>query len=115
MRTKFPSFIKRGDREDRGGVVKIKKFILGFGVGLALSFCIYFVRFADVKLHIDVGRLLDQDIVYMKDGTLLRGWVVKEGAHEILIETEKGNFPLPRSRFKAIEKDVFLKFVRKAI
>ena len=43
------------------------------------------------------------------------GWVVKEGAHEVLIETEKGNFPLPRSRFKAIEKDVFLKFVRKAI
>ena len=96
-------------------MVKIKKFILGFARGLFLSFCIYFVRFADTKLRVDVGRLLDQDIIYMNDGTIVRGWVVKEIGNEILIETGKGNFTLPYSRFKSIEKDVFLRFVRKAI
>jgi len=84
-------------------------------VGLFLSFGLYFIHFADVKLRVDLGRLLDQDIIYLKDGSLLRGWVVREGRDEILVETERGNFTLPRARCKSIEKDVFLRFVRKAI
>ncbi len=96
-------------------VIKIRKFILGFIVGLFFSFSLYFIRFADMKLRVGVGRVLDQDIVYLKDGSFLRGWVVQEEGDEILVETGKGNFTLPRARCKSIEKDVFLKFVRKAI
>ncbi|KPK97908.1 MAG: hypothetical protein AMJ95_06895 [Omnitrophica WOR_2 bacterium SM23_72] len=96
-------------------MIQIKKFILGFIVGLFLSFSIYFIRSTDMKLRVDVGRLLDQDIVYLIDGSFVRGWVVREGKDEILVETEKGNFTLPRARCKSIEKDVFLRFVRKAI
>ena len=84
-------------------------------VGLILSAGLYLLRSSDTKLLIDVGRLLDQDIVYLKDGSLVRGWVLDEGSDEILIETGKGTFTLPRSICKRIEKDVFLRFVRKAI
>jgi len=96
-------------------VTKIKKFILGLVIGVFLSFGLYFMRSSDTRLHVDVGRFLDQDIVYLKDGGLIRGWVVDEGGNEILIETGKGTFTLPRSICRRVEKKVFLRFVRKAI
>jgi hypothetical protein len=96
-------------------VSRIKNFLLGLMIGLCLASGLYFLRSSDTRLRIDIGRILDQDIVYLKDGSLVRGWVVKESESELLIETEKATFTLPASICKNIEKDVFLKFVRKAI
>jgi hypothetical protein len=84
-------------------------------VGLFLSVGLYFARSSDAKLYIDAGRLLDQDMVYLKDGSFIRCWIVDEGGVEILVETEKGSFTLSRSVCKRIEKDVFLRFMRHAI
>jgi hypothetical protein len=84
-------------------------------VGLSLSAGFYFMRSADIKLRVDIGRMLDQDIVYLKDGSRIKCWVGNEGADEVFVETKEGSFTLPRSAYVRIEKDVFLKFVRNAI
>jgi hypothetical protein len=97
------------------GGIKIKKFILGLIIGLVFSAGFYFMRVADTKLHVDVGRMLDQDIIYLADGTRMKCWVAHEGERDILVETKEGTFTLPRSVCLRIEKNVFLKFVRNAI
>ncbi len=83
--------------------------------GLFLSVGLYFLHTADTKFRVDTGRMLDQDIIYLKDGTRMKCWVGYEGKDEILVETQEGTFTLPRSVCLHIEKDVFLKFVRKVI
>ncbi|MFC1675303.1 hypothetical protein ACFL1K_05415 [Candidatus Omnitrophota bacterium] len=96
-------------------MIKITKFILGVVVGLVLFFGFYFMFSSNTKLHIDAGRLLDQDAVYLEDGSIVKGWIVNEGGYDILIETGGATFTLPLSKCVRIEKDVFLKFVRKVI
>ena len=90
----------------------MKKFILGFVAGVFLCAGFYFMRSSDVKLRVEVGRLLDQDVVYMTDGSRMLCWVAREGRDEISVETREGFFTLPRSVCARIEKDVFLKFIR---
>jgi len=94
-----------GDEVSLGSVKVVKKYQSNY----------YIMHFSDTKLHVDAGRFLDMDIIYLKDGGLIKGWIVNERNNEILIETGKGTFTLPRSICKSIEKDVFLRFVRKVI
>jgi len=90
----------------------MKKFLLGLIVGFFLTLGLYFILATDTRLHVDVGRLLDEDIIYLKDGGFIRGSVIDEGKEELLIETAKGNFTLPRSSCKDIAKNVLLRYVR---
>jgi len=62
-----------------------------------------------------VGRFLDQDIIYLEKGGFIRGRVIKEVGQDIIIETGKGSFTLPRSSCKAIEKSVFLRYLRQML
>jgi hypothetical protein len=84
-------------------------------VGVFLSAGLYFMRSSDIKLRVDIGRILDQDIVYLIDGSRIKCWVENEGVDEIAVETKEGAFTLPRSLCARIEKDVFLKFIHNAI
>lgn len=70
---------------------------------------------ADARLHTDVGHFLDQDVVHLKNGDFIRGWVIEEGSQDILIDTEKGSFTLPRSSCKSIDKNFLARYIRRVM
>jgi len=88
------------------------KVILGFIVGIFFAAGVYFYSSKDVKLHIDIGRILDEDVVYMKDGTTFNGWILEEGKDDILMEVQKSTFTIPRSSCASIKRNIFMRYLR---
>jgi hypothetical protein len=81
-------------------------------VGSLISAGLYFYWSSDTKLHVEVGRFLDEDRVYLKNGDSLKCWVVKESPKEIVIETKTGTFTVSRFSCKSIDKDIYLRYIR---
>jgi len=90
----------------------MKKFILGFITGIFLAAGIYFFLHQNRLLQIELGRLLDKDTIYLENGTIVKGWIVRESEREILVEVEKGYFTVPRSRCKEIRENALLRYTR---
>jgi len=90
----------------------MKKLILGFILGIFFAAGIYFYSSKDAKLHIDIGRILDEDVVYMKDGNTFNGWILEEGKDDILIQVEKSTFTIPKSSCAIIKKNIFMRYLR---
>ena len=90
----------------------MNKVILGFIIGLLFAAGVYFYSSKDVKLHIDIGRILDQDMVYMKDGSTFNGWILEEGKDDILMQVEKSTFTIPKSSCASIKKNIFMRYLR---
>ena len=90
----------------------MKKFLLGLVIGVFLTLCVFFTPYADPRLRIRIGRILDEDILFLKNRSIVRGWIVRESPKEILIEFEKGCFSLSPSECKEIKRNYLLKYVR---
>lgn len=90
----------------------MKKFLLGLIIGAFFTAGSYFLFSWDTKLHTDVGKLLDMDTLCLKDGDVIDGWILYEDNENILVETEKGSFTLPRSTCISIKKNTFLQYIR---
>ena len=90
----------------------MKKFFLGFVVGAFLTLSIFFTPYADPRARVRIGRMLDEDILYLKNGSVIRGWIVKESPKEILVEFENGSFALKPSECEEIKRNYLLKYVR---
>lgn len=93
----------------------MKTFLLGLIVGIFLAIIIYYTPGFDPKLRIRLGRLLDKDIIFLKNGNIVRGWIFKESDEEFLVELEKGYFRLPRSECETIEKNYLLQYMQELI
>jgi hypothetical protein len=74
---------------------------------------IFFFLGPGLGLRVKLGRLLDQDRLYLKTGQVIDGWVIGEDEDRILIEMEGGSFSLPRSQCKKIQRDIFLRYLYK--
>ncbi|MFH1867796.1 MAG: hypothetical protein ABH843_02380 [Candidatus Omnitrophota bacterium] len=90
----------------------MKKFFLGLALGVFLTVCIFFMPYTDPRLRIRIGRILDEDIIYLKNKSIVRGWIVRETPKEILVEVENGTFSLRLSECEGIRKNYLLKYVR---
>ena len=90
----------------------MKKFLVGLVLGLFLASCYYYFYHPDPLFRLKVGRLLDRDTVYLEDGTIVHGWIVKSDENYIWIETESGYFDLPVSRCKIVRKNTLLRYIR---
>jgi hypothetical protein len=90
----------------------MNKLILGFIIGIFFAAGMYFYYSKDTKLRIDIGRMLDQDVVYLKDGNTFNGWILQEGKDDILIQVEKSTFTVPKSSCVYIKKDILMRYLR---
>lgn len=93
----------------------MKQFLLGLVAGACLLAGIYFFLTKDQKVRVDIGRLLDLDYIYMKDGSLIKGWLLRRDSQNLLIETAEGSFTLPASACAGVNENVFQQFVAAAI
>lgn len=93
----------------------MKKFLLGFIIGMFFAGSLYFFLQPDATVRLKVGRLLDRDTLYLKNGDVILGWIVQEEGDKILVEVEKGTFILNRSECKSIQRNTFLRYLRELI
>lgn len=90
----------------------MKKILMGFMLGVFLTVGLYFFKGRNTLLHLNTGFLLDQDALYMEDGSIIYGRVLQEDGGTILVEAEKGYFTLDRKKCKSIQKDFLLRYIR---
>lgn len=90
----------------------MKKFLLGLVLGVFLTTGAFFLPYTDPHFRIRVGRMLDEDIIYLKNGSIVRGWIIKESPKKILVEFDKGTFSLSISECESIKRNYLLKYVR---
>jgi hypothetical protein len=90
----------------------MKKFTFGLITGIILAAVLGFFFHPSPELRIELGRLLDRDTIYLKNGKVVEGWVVKEDNNQIWVELGTGHFILHRAECKAIRKNSLLRYVR---
>ena len=56
----------------------MKKILMGFMLGVFLTVGLYFFKGRNTLLHFNTGFLLDQDALYMEDGSIIYGRVLQE-------------------------------------
>ena len=92
--------------------MRMKKFLLGFVLGIFLTGCIIFTPYLNPMFRIELKKMLDKDIIYMKDGGIVQGWITNETDNDIFLEIENGYFSLPRSKCKEIKRNFNLQYIR---
>jgi len=90
----------------------MKKFFLGFLIGAFLMAVIYFAPYVDPRFSVQLGRILDKDMIQLKDGSVIQGWILAEEAGEIYIEIEEGYFNLSLSQCKSIKKNYLMQYIK---
>jgi len=93
----------------------MKKFLLGLVLGIFVSAVLCFFLYPDLRSRVQMGRMLDRDTIYLKDGSVLHGWIVEENETQIFVEVGKGYFTLPRSQCHNIRRNTFLRYVRELV
>ena len=90
----------------------MKNFIIGLAVGAVLGFAAAFYSNAS---PLRMGRLLDQDIFYLKNGDVLRGWLLEKNGDSLLIETAGGSVSLDARDCRGIQENYLAKYVKKVL
>ncbi|MBN3037944.1 MAG: hypothetical protein JW869_00840 [Candidatus Omnitrophica bacterium] len=89
----------------------MKKFLLGLIVGIFLASYIYLFLNIGPQFHVTLGHLLDKDTLYLKDGSVLQGWIIKKDSRNIWFAQEKGYFTLPLSQCEIIQENALLQYI----
>ncbi len=90
----------------------MKKFLLGFITGAFLLAGLIFFYWPGAILRVNIGRLLDKDIICLNSNESIEGWILSEDPGSVLLETEKGTFTLPSSNIKSIHKNRLSRYIR---
>ena len=85
----------------------MRKLILGFILAIFLA-CLYFIFYPDSELRPQLMRLLDYDILYLKNGGIIQETVFFSHANVVTI----GKGLYEQSDGTRIEEDVFLRYLR---
>lgn len=88
----------------------IRLLILFFIGWLFFAILLYFFSIPATNLREKIwNQFLDADIIYLKDGKIIQGWIWNENPHFINgLTKEKDIFAIERSECKKIERNVFL-------
>lgn len=89
----------------------MKRFLAGIVVGAMLAVSISFLSMPAMQYY--TGSFLNEDIVCLKGGFLIRGWIERENDDVISIRTKTDSLSVPRSKCKAIYKNAPLYYIRK--
>ena len=90
----------------------MKKVILGFVIGVLVSFVLYFYLNTNKAVNVYTASLLDRDTIYMADGTIIKGWITTEDDEQVWIESEKSFFSIPRIKCQRIQHNSLMKYLR---
>jgi len=93
----------------------MKKFIVGFMLGVLCCVVVVFHLNAGKEISIYTGRLLDRDTIYLDDGSVIKGWITGEDDRQLWIEQENGYFGIERSRCKKIIRNTLLLYTKELI
>ena len=63
------------------------------------------------RFRIEIGHLLDKDALYLKDGSIIEGWIIKKGTRSVWIAQEKGYFSLPVAQCELIRENVLMQYI----
>lgn len=88
----------------------MKRFLVGIAVGIIFTLSAGFLLNPVMRYY--VGSILDEDVVYLKGGTIIRGWIEREEAELFFIRTKSDSFSIPRSKCIAVHKNAPLYYVR---
>ena len=85
--------------------------ILGFCAGVLACFVVVVhYNLSPVK----IGRQLDEDIIFLKNGNILRGQILDKRADEIIVETKNGSVTFKTSECLSVHENNFMQYLRKA-
>ena len=90
----------------------MKTLLLGFILGVFIASVVFFLLKPNPELLAKLGHELDKDKVYLKDGQILEGWIIKEDEENLWIEVGDGYFTLPYSQCKNIRKNVLSQYLQ---
>ena len=89
----------------------MKKFLLGLIIGIFLSSYSYFFVNLGPRFRVEIGHQLDKDALYLKDGSVVEGWIIKKDKRSVWIAQEKGYFSLPLSQCELIRENVLMQYI----
>lgn len=89
----------------------MKRLLLGVIIGLFLSSYLYFFVDLGPRFRIEIGQMLDKDTLYLKDGSVIDGWIIRNDKRTIWFAQEKGYFTLPVSQCELIRENVLLQYI----
>jgi len=76
----------------------------------------YFFLRINFKLRQDWLSQLNQDTLYLENGTVVRGWIWDDKDGLVIGETPEGKiFTFNKEEYRVIEKDLFLRYLRELI
>jgi hypothetical protein len=93
----------------------MKKFLAGLIAGIFFSIVLYFFINPSHLLNTHTGEMLDRDTLYLKDGSIMKGWIKGGDNISIIVETGKGFFTIPRAQCRLIQENTLLLYVRELI
>lgn len=88
----------------------MKRFLIGVAVGVILALSVGF--FLNPVMRYYVGSVLDEDIIYLKGGTVIHGWIVQENPGFLFVNTKSDFLSIPRSKCIAVRKNAPLYYMR---
>lgn len=88
----------------------MKRFLMGVVVGVMLALSAGFLLSPVMRYY--VGVVLDKDIIYLKGGTIISGWIARENADFFFVNTKSGFLSVPRSKCIAVHKNAPLYYMR---
>jgi len=93
----------------------MKNFILGLFIGIFITVTLYFTPYIDPRFRTKIGHLLDKDIILLKNGNIIKGWILKKQKDKISIEIANGYIVLPYSDCEHIEENYLLKYMKELV
>lgn len=92
----------------------MRKIILCVVIGIFVLGTLFFLF--NPTLHTNLMRLLNQDILYLEDGDIVRGWIWDERGGIIVGETKREEiFIFSDKEYTHIERNKFLRLLRELI
>ena len=93
----------------------MKRIAIGLILGVVLTASIYFAPYTDPRFRATLGRALDKDIIYLENGSVVEGWIMKEAEGEIFIQVEDGHYSLALSECKMVVRNYLLHHARELL
>jgi hypothetical protein len=88
----------------------MKRFLTGVAVGVILALSAGF--FLNPVMRNYIGSFLDEDIIYLKGGTVIHGLIVQENAEFFFVRTKSDFLSVPRAKCIAVYKNAPLYYMR---
>ena len=93
----------------------MKNFIFGLFIGIFVTITLYFTPYIDPRFRTKIGHLLDKDIILLKNGNIMKGWILKRQEGNLTIEIANGYIIIPYCDCEHLEDNYLLKYMKELV